>query len=290
MPIKVIIPQGQTEITVNGLHQWDYGQTIEIHSADLPAMVEVHFACAGMTEAVVRSCTTVSGVATATIPDHCLEQTTPITAWVYEVKSGTSGYTSKTIILPIIPRTRPQVGATVPTTISDKYTESIAAINGIVSSLTEGKVKAKLAEKADSAGTINKYMHYIHLTGAYAAGEGNFAIDMKVSANLQIITKSASITPTELYNTLLTDYAKAEIQCTGGGYIDAENFLFRDYTITGVKVDPDSDQMNSEMVTSGKAILFVAHSYLPEHDMMLVIGDLAFDLSNLTLTDTVIKL
>lgn len=150
MPIKVIIPQGQTEITVNGLHQWDYGQTIEIHSADLPAMVEVHFACAGMTEAVVRSCNAVSGVATAVIPDHCLEQTTPIVAWVYEVSSS-SGFTSKTITLPIIPRTRPQACATVPTTISDKYTECIAAVNDLIEDLAEGNVTVKNATVSDNA-------------------------------------------------------------------------------------------------------------------------------------------
>ena len=77
MNIKAIIPSGQTEITVNGLHQWDYGQTLEICSNDLPAVIEVHFACSGMTEAVVRSCSSYEkdGIQTATaiIPDRCIE-------------------------------------------------------------------------------------------------------------------------------------------------------------------------------------------------------------------------
>lgn len=242
MPIKVIIPQGQTEISVNGLHQWDYGQTIEIHSADLPAMVEVHFACAGMTEAVVRSCTTVSGVATAAIPDHCLEQTTPITAWVYEVESGTSGYTSKTIILPIIPRTRPQVCATVPTEISDKYTESIAEINRIIATFTEGSVKAKLAERAEKADTINKYMHYIHLTGTQTFMEG---LDVEISATLQLITTSASLTPAELYSILNSDFKDTRLQCTGR-YTQNSTLLGRhDFLVNCIYADPTAGVENA---------------------------------------------
>lgn len=150
MSLKAFIPSGQTALTVNGLHQWDYGQKLEIHDDDLPALVEVHFACAGMTEAVVRSCSVVQGVAEAVIPDQCLEQTTPIVAWVYAVGES-SGATIKTITLTVIQRARPQPSGAVPTAISDKYTELMAAVNEQVAALRAGNVTVARALTADKA-------------------------------------------------------------------------------------------------------------------------------------------
>lgn len=136
MNLKAIIPYGQAEITVNGLHQWDYGRKLEIHSLDMQTLaeVEVHFACVGMEEAVVRSCSVTDGVAIAAIPDKCLEQTTPITAWVYEI-ADTTGFTTKQITLPIIARTRPSAAEEIPVKISDKYTEAVTAMNEAVDRL-----------------------------------------------------------------------------------------------------------------------------------------------------------
>ena len=159
MSIKAIIPSGQTELTVNGLHQWDYGQVLEIHSNDLPALIEVHFACSGMAEAVVRSCAVTSGVAKASIPDSCIEQTSPIIAWIYCVDK-TSGYTAITIRLPVIARAKPAPGAaSIPTSTSDKYTEAVAAMNAQVAALKAGTVvvgKATTADSATTAGCSNR--------------------------------------------------------------------------------------------------------------------------------------
>lgn len=131
MSLKVIVPNGRTEITVNGLHQWDYGREIEIHADNLPADVEVHFACTGMETAVVRNCAVLDGKVTAAVPDICLEQTTPIVAWVYAV-GKTTGATILTITLPIIPRTKPQPNETIPEYVGDKYTEAVAAMDALV--------------------------------------------------------------------------------------------------------------------------------------------------------------
>jgi hypothetical protein len=131
MSLKAYFPAGLTEVTVNGLHQWDYGQKLEIQADDLPAMVEVHFACPGMRDAVVRSCAVIGGVAQAAIPDRCLEQTAPIAAWVYAV-GETEGATILTVTLPIIARTQPQPSATVPEDVGDKYTEAVAAMTELV--------------------------------------------------------------------------------------------------------------------------------------------------------------
>lgn len=150
MSIKATFPAGVTEITVNGLHQWDYGQKLEIHVEDLPAMVEVHFACAGMQDAVVRSCANTNGVIEAVIPDHCLEQTTPIVAWVYFIEE-TAGTTVLTVKMPIVPRTKPQASASVPTYFSDKYTEAIEEINKHIEILKDGTVTVSDAEHATNA-------------------------------------------------------------------------------------------------------------------------------------------
>ena len=139
MNVKATFPAGVNAITVNGLHQWDYGRQLEIQADGLPGLVEVHFACAGMTEAAVRVCDTSSGTAVASIPDTCLEQASPVTAWVYEV-GETSGETILTITMPIIARARPKPGEVVPQPIGDKYTEAIAAMNSLVAS-TDAKLE-----------------------------------------------------------------------------------------------------------------------------------------------------
>lgn len=151
MSIKAIIPEGLTEITVNGLHQWDYGQQLEVTCEGLPPLVEVHFACSGMSEAVVRSCSVSAlGVLTAAIPDRCLEQSAPVYAWVVVI-GASSGTTVLQITLPIIERPRPEVAASLPEEIVDKYTESIAVINSLVDSLKTGDVVVKNALQATNA-------------------------------------------------------------------------------------------------------------------------------------------
>lgn len=154
MNLRAIFPAGVTAITVNGLHQWDYGRTLEIAADDLPALVEVHFACPGMNEAAVRVCSTANGTASAVIPDRCLEQTAPITAWVFIIDDA-AGYTVKTITLPVIPRVKPQPSESVPEEYYDKYTELITEVNAAIAALNAGNVnyatKAGHATTADSA-------------------------------------------------------------------------------------------------------------------------------------------
>lgn len=158
MSIRAVFPLGWSEITIHGLHQWDYGQQLEIHAEDLPGVVEVHFACQGMKDARVRVCETVSGVASVAIPDQCLEQTSPITAWICEVNE-TAGTTIKTITLPIIARARPKPGEPIPEDFSDKYTEAISAFNAATKKLEDGSVKAAKAGHADTAGIAEEALH-----------------------------------------------------------------------------------------------------------------------------------
>jgi len=166
--IKATFPEGVTAMTVNGLHQWDYGQTLQIKASGLPALVEVHFACDGMKDAVVRSCAVTSDTLTAAIPDVCLEQTSPVMAWVYIVGES-SGITTLTVTLPIIARARPQPNATVPTDTSDKYTEAIAAMNAAINSVSTGNFTTARAISDGSGNNIpDTYATKEELADAYA--------------------------------------------------------------------------------------------------------------------------
>ena len=180
MSLKAFIPSGQTDVTVNGLHQWDYGQKLEIHDDTLPALIEVHFACVGMTEAVVRSCNVVQGVAEAAIPDHCLEQTAPIIAYIYEVGTD-SGSTIKTIILTVTPRPRPQTVGAITPTIADKYTEMVGEVNELVESLKGGNVTVSKALTANTAGYAEDAKKAQEATWAEGADRADFAAEAAVA-------------------------------------------------------------------------------------------------------------
>ena len=176
MSIKAVFLLGQTEITVNGLHQWDYGQQLEIHAPDLPALVEVHFACIGMKEAVVRPCSVVEGVGTVTIPDACLEQSAPITAWIYEI-NGSTGTTVKTIVLKVTERARPASTEDIPVEVADKYTEAVTAMNEQVQALKDGETIVKKALQADKATEADSAAKIS--VPDYGEVEGSYLVDVK---------------------------------------------------------------------------------------------------------------
>ena len=181
MAIKASFTAGESSTTVRGLFQWDYGQVLEIESADLPAVVEVHFACPSMTEAIVRSCSVTNGVGTVTIPDACLEQSATITAWVYEI-DGTQGRTIKTITLPITARTRPNISQDIPVEVSNRYTELITEMNAAIKDLQSGKTTvayatdAKQAGYAASSGNAGTANHAISADGATRATSAGFTL------------------------------------------------------------------------------------------------------------------
>ena len=152
MNLTAVIPEGVTELTVNGLTQWDYGRRLEIHADDLPALVEVHFSCPSMQDAIVRVGSAANGSVAVTIPDQCLEQSLPITAWVYEI-GETSGKTIKTLTLNVQARKRPQTVESLDPENYDKYTEAVGAMNEAVETLQRGDIKVKDADHADTADT-----------------------------------------------------------------------------------------------------------------------------------------
>lgn len=181
MITKVIFPAGETSVTIEPMHQWDYGRHLEIDVTGLPTVIEVHFACRGMTEAVAYACAVQNGVITVPVPNSCLEQTTPITAWIY-VCDGACSKTVRTITIPITARTKPPEHESIPDNISNRYTEVITQMNAVVDGLRDGTTPVKLAETAivaekantaTSAESANVATSAVHAT---TAGQANTAI------------------------------------------------------------------------------------------------------------------
>ena len=184
MALKAWFPHGTDLVTVSGLFQWDYGQILEIESDDIGSeIVEVHFACSNMTEAIVRSCSFSNSVGTVVIPDTCLEQSKTISAWVYQM-SGTQGHTIKTIILPITARTRPSVAPDIPAEVSDRYTELITEINKAVEALEIGNITVEKAIDAENAS---------HATSAGNAATSNFATTAQIAQYASSDTSKGTI-------------------------------------------------------------------------------------------------
>lgn len=190
MAIKVTFPTGEKTVAVGGLYQWDYGQVLEIESSDIGnQIVEVHFACLGMSEAIVRSCAFTDGIGTVVIPDLCLEQSSTITAWIYEI-DGTHGRTIKSITLNVTARTKPSKSHDIPQDIVDKYTELITEVNETVNALENGEVTTMKSKEAERAG--------------YASSAGN-ANNATHALSTDIAAK-ASKTSADLSGRLLEDY------------------------------------------------------------------------------------
>lgn len=219
MAIKATFPVGTDSVTVASLHQWDYGQQLEIESADLPSTIEVHFACQAMSEAVVRSCGVVNGVATVDIPDLCLEQTTPITAWVYEIV-GTRGTTTKTITIPIIHRTRPSRVEDVPQKVADRYTELIDAVNTAMADLASGDVVPAKAREAEHATRADSATNATNAVNATQAGNANNA-SRAATADRAIADEHG--------NNIYTNYVRQP----GGNYFEASPVSYNPETFNG---------------------------------------------------------
>ena len=173
MAIKVQFPAGVESVIARGLFQWDYGQVLEIECLEIGTeIVEVHFACSNMSEAIVRSCAFTNSVGTVAIPDECLEQASPVNAWIYEV-DGTKGRTIKTITLPITARIRPSNTRDIPSNYVDKYGQLIDEVNEVMETLKTGDVtvaKAQMAETAGHASTAGNASSATHAVQANKAG------------------------------------------------------------------------------------------------------------------------
>ncbi len=175
MNIKAFIPMGIDEVTINGLHQWDYGRVLEIECAEFGSKImEIHFSYPGIKSAIPRPCAFADGIGTVAIPDICLEQNNPITAWIYSF-DGERGYTVKTLTLSVIPRTKPILGHEVPADTVDRYEELLVEVQEAVDELKEGKITAAHALHAESATAAETAASADRATTADTAGTAETA-------------------------------------------------------------------------------------------------------------------
>lgn len=213
MSIKVSFKTGERAVTVGGLYQWDYGQVLEIECTELGTeLMEVHFACPNMSEALVRACQFVDGVGTVTIPDQCLEQTSNITAWIYSI-SGTQGHTVKTITMPITGRTRPSALRDVPSEYINKYAEAIEEINEAVNAIEQGNITAAKALSADTATSADTAKNAENATYATSAGSATTAGSANTATTATGVTPPlvASATITDGVGTIPTEIKKGNL-------------------------------------------------------------------------------
>lgn len=188
MAIKVHIPTGETSVTVKGLYQWDYGQVLEIECEEIGSeILEAHFACPNMAEAIVRACTFSNGLGDVTIPDECLEQTSAVTVWLCRVDE-TQRHTIKAITLPLTARTRPSNTRDVPANYTDTYGQLIREVSEAIDELEKGIVTAAKAIAAKDAE---------HAKIADSAASASYAITAG-SANSAGTAEKATLVETEL--------------------------------------------------------------------------------------------
>lgn len=205
MAMKAYFGTDTTSVIVNGLYQWDRGQVLEIESADFGSEeVEVHFACDNMKEAIVRLCSFTQGVGSVVIPDDCLEQSSTITAWIYEFsKGGTQGKTTKVISLPITARKRPSTMRDVPEEMSNAYTQLISHVNAAIDALETGEVIVSQAHNAESATNATSASNANTANYAVSAGTANNATTVQVVSKLPSINFSAGAENTASLQTIV---------------------------------------------------------------------------------------
>ena len=135
MPILAQFTEGITEITVSGLYQWDYGQTIEIQCSSLTSSFEVHFANRKCAMAHIRMGTTANTI--IPIPDALLEQPCDIIAWVYCIGEN-EGCTIRVIHIPVTPRTKPESDPSIDTTEQTQFQQMMAQFNQTIEYWKDG--------------------------------------------------------------------------------------------------------------------------------------------------------
>lgn len=198
MTIKVNIPAGTTSVSVSGLYQWDYGQILEIECEEFGhEIVEIHFACPNMVMALPRPCTFVNGIGTVPIPDQCLEQEQPITAWICRI-DDTQSHTIKTITLPLTKRIKPMRTHGVPEELVDKYNELLTEVTETLGALENGNIVVAEALHANNASRANTAKHAEYASYATTAESAEHVPLADKATTIQTsLVKSCTITKGE---------------------------------------------------------------------------------------------
>ena len=184
MAIIAAFTNGINEVTVNGLYQWDYGQTLMVQASDLPAVAEVHFANKLHETAVVRAAVMNTDLTSMTvaIPDELLEDPYDITAYVYYCGAGYAN-TAKIIHLPISRRAKPS-SVFDPVTPSEQtqFENMMTQINNVVGEINTAvnACTAEINKIKDGTTIVSKAAKLgVFLPGATDPATGNTHIRAK---------------------------------------------------------------------------------------------------------------
>lgn len=97
---------GASELTVEGLTQWDLGQELKLVTEYTTQAFQVHFANIRSKDALVVEATFSEGAAVVPIPNLLLQEPHWIRAWVY-LKDDNKGETVLEVLLPVKERKKP---------------------------------------------------------------------------------------------------------------------------------------------------------------------------------------
>lgn len=212
--LEAIFPSGVDEITVDGLTQWDKGQTLRIEYADKPTASEVHFAFKGGKEALIQF---VSGGVT-TIPDVLLQQPYDLVAYVYLVGSDGSGETIKTINLPLERRPMPE-----------DYTNELTPTQAEAFSAMLAEI-LEVANAANSAANtalakVNKIFAVYSAEVTFTNGQATYSNAAITSSSVCFVQRRAGVTGYEHNFSVHSNNGSLLISCTGASGTISVNIL-----------------------------------------------------------------
>ena len=124
--LTAVFADGETEVTVEGLWQWDYGQILRIKGLPLPEVYTVHFGDLEFSGTTVTQIGDADGVA---IPSKLLESGKNLYAWVYLHTGEDDGETEYRIKMPVLKRSKPEE--------LDTSEEDQKTINQLINRLTD---------------------------------------------------------------------------------------------------------------------------------------------------------
>ena len=156
----------QTKITSRPLYQYDYGQIIKFIDLDLPEAFEVHFSNYEHGDAYTMIATS-NEIA---IPDVLLQTGLNIYVWIYLHTGLNDGETEYMVEIPINKRAQPSNEEPTPQQ-QDVITQTIAALNGAASTISETSAAAQSAMENAQFNANRAYGYMVDTVGYAESAE-----------------------------------------------------------------------------------------------------------------------
>ena len=139
-----LFSRSRSAVAARSLHQWDYGQVLQLFGIDLPELYSVHFSNLPLGGEAIVEVGNADGVP---IPDALLETGLPVYAWVYLHTGDSDGETAYSVTIPVIKRSQPTDGGHDPADV-DSIDRAITALNGAVEAAETAQRGAETAQQA----------------------------------------------------------------------------------------------------------------------------------------------